>query len=537
VAEDRVILTGAVRAIREKITPWQLVDSALGLYRVPLTYRPTRVLAGRADLLPYPGLNDLNAFRYLADDYPGHPHGFAWDPVGNYLYVRLRADGAYGATDPNATTLAVSPPTGAGSLGQTPSGPRDFLFKLQMTGPAHVIIDGFTFETPGIAAVYTAGSDLVIRNCWFYGCRSGVSAANDTAHRVTIEQCYLTHYPAYSDILDTIQAEAPAQLAKPEGWQRLMHWQRKGGNLPVSGGVGVAYGYESGFTRGMGQDWIVRNNHFYEVFEAFSAGCTSNSEGAQIYGNRFERICDNALETESHAQNLHFRGNLIIDTFEPFSWQPQDGIPLPGRIYIAGNTVTQTAETTAAWQTARYDPGIFKIGIATDSMWDAGKMGALPRNVAESPGGFWAVHNTVLVARGRVLTALNPESRSYKNFVFLNNIIGSRQTTSRPQTGIIFDHNFLATFNAQPPPLELTTYDAMAGPHGDSYFDPQLLELVSLANGGLIPGPGCPANGQGLTGQTLSLPDGGTLSIPGEIVLRNNPGAEAFQETVGPQPR
>lgn len=539
VAHDRVILSGSVRAIREKTTAWSLVDAGLGLYRVPLAYRPTRVLADRADLLPYPNLNDLNAFRYLADDYPGHKHGFAWDSATQHLYVRLRADGAYGATNPNSATMAVSPPTGGGSLGQTPAGPGDYLFKLQMTGPAHIVIDGFTFETPGIAAVYTAGGDLVVRNCWFYGCRSGVAGADSSSlvDRVTVEQCYVTHFPAYSDIIDTIDEEAATQLAKSADYQKLMHWQRKGGHLPVSGGVGTAYSYESGFTRYMGDDWVVRNNHLHEVFEGLSSGSVSRSSGALVYGNRFERICDNAVETESHAQNISIHDNLLIDVFEPFSWQPREGIALPGPVYIFDNTVTQTAETTAAWVSAHYDPGLFKIGIATNQMWTDGLMGTTPLNIAESPGGFWVAHNTMLVPRGRILTALNPTSRSYKGFTFLNNIAGSRLTTSRTQTGIVFDYNFLASYTAAPVSSEAVQYTAMAGTHGEVYASPSDLNLVALSNGGLANGSTCPANGQGLTSRTLTLSGGATLTIPVDVPLRSDPGSVPFQAVVGPQPR
>lgn len=537
VAQNRVIISGAVRSIREKTTAWVLVDAALGLYRVPLSYRPTRVLADRVDLLPYPNLEDLRAFRYLEDDYPGHKHGFAWDSATQSLYVRLRADGKYGVTNPNSATMAVSGPTGTGSLGQTPSRPEDFLFKFQMTGPAHAIVDGFTFETPGIAAVYTAGSDLVVRNCWFYGCRSGVSAADSSVNRVTVEQCYVTHYPAYSDILDTIQEEAAAQLAKSADYQKLMHWQRKGGNLPVSGGVGIAYGYESGFTRCMGADWVVRNNHFFEVFEGFSSGSVTYSQGARIYGNRFERLCDNAVETESHAQNIQIYNNLLIDVFEPFSWQPQGGIALPGPVYIYDNTVTQTAETNTAWVTAHYDPGLFKIGIASDEMWDAGLMGTLSRTIAEAPGGFWVAHNTLLVSRGRMLTALNPTTRSYKGFTFLNNIAGTRLTSSRTETGIVFDYNFIASYTNPPTSSEQTLYSTMIGAHGQFYALPQDLNLTTLTNGGLVPGSNCPANGRGLTSRTLPLPDGTTLTISATVPLRIDPGALPFQSTVGPQPR
>jgi hypothetical protein len=532
VEKDRVILTGAVRAVREKKTAWELADAALGLYRLPLDYKPTRVLADRADLLPYPALEDLKAFRFLADDYPGHKHGFAWDPAGKALYVRLRADGKYGATDPNAALMAVSPPTGGGKWGQRPSRREDFLVDLQMTGSAHVVLDGFTFETPGIAAVHTTASDLVVRNSWFYGCRSGVVGPEGVARenlpaRVTVERCYDTHFPAFSDIAETIHEEAARQLAKSDKFQRLMHWQRKGGNLPQAGAAGVPYAYETGFTRRMGADWIVRNNHFYEMFEGLSAGSTSFSTGARIYSNRFERICDNAVEAEEHARDLRVYGNLVIDTFEPFSWQPREGIPLPGPIYIYDNIVTQTPATTAMWAEANFDGGLFKIGASTTRMWDNGKMGDLPRDLTTAPGGFWVVHNTLVTPRGRFVTNLNPAGWRYGGFAFVNNIVVTRKSFSRKESmgGLQFAGNFLAASAPDLPTEEKALFTTAAGERGAFYASPEELKL----NESGTPDPASPVLGKGTTDRAIPVPD--------EIPLRADPGALPFQAVVGPQPR
>ncbi|PTY06484.1 hypothetical protein DB346_00945 [Verrucomicrobia bacterium LW23] len=525
VEKNRVTLTGAVRSLRDKRGGWEMVDQALGMYRVPLAHKPTRVLADQVDLLPYPSLDDLEAFRFIADDYPGHKHGYAWDEKTNHLYVRLRADGKYGATDPNNASMAVAPPAGKGSLGRTPAGPGDFLIAVKMEGAAHIILDGITFETPGIAAVQTSAGDLTVRNCWFYGCRSAITSAQLSQPkllpaRVTVEQCYYTHYPAFSDVADTIRDEAARQAAKPESWQRLMHWQRKSGNLPVSRGIGSPYSYESGFIYRMGKDWIVRHNHFYEVFEAFSSGSAALSTGARIYGNRFERICDNAVETEEHAADMHIYGNQIIDVFEPFSWQPRSGIPLPGPIYIYDNIITETPEFTELWAKANFTGGVFKLGVGSDRMWNMKAMANLPRNVVEAPQGFWATHNTMIVPRGRLVTALNPPGRAYRGFVFLNNIVAARSMFSHKgiPPGMVFDYNAVACLRPDPPEQENTYCIATAGPNGKVFATAADLKEIP-----------------GATSRLLTLPDASTLTIPEEAPLRSAAGALPFQATPGPQ--
>lgn len=547
VAADRVVLSGAVPALRERSTKWERVDADLGLYRTPLDHRPTRVLAGRADLLPYPSLEDLRAFRFLADDYPGHLHGFAWDEENRALYVRLRADGKYGPAEPDAVAMAVSPPTGEGRWGQNPAGPGDYNIALRFDGPGHVVVDGFTFETPGIAGVYTEASDVTVRNSWFYGCRIGVAGADGDgrrADRVVVERCFVTHYPAFSDIEDTIRREGAAQRAKKEWWQRIGHWQRKGGLPPASGGVGRAYSYEQGFIRRMGADWIVRDNHFFEVFEGLSNGATSRSTGARIHGNRFERVCDNAVESEDHASDLHIHGNLIIDTFEPISWQPLGGAPLPGPVYVYDNVVWQTPETAALWAISGNSGGMFKIG-ARDSNWDRGRMGSLPRDVSTAPGGFWVAHNTLLTTEGNFLTRLNPVERRYEGFAFLNNLVVAQRISHLPRvgadSGLVMDHNIVAT--SKPTMAGEENFAGpgafAAGPGGRVLAGPEAFGWAAPPGPehGWVLAPDSPLREAGLLARRLRAADGAELAVPEPVPLRSTPGALPLAIQAGPRPR
>ncbi|EIP98283.1 hypothetical protein OpiT1DRAFT_02737 [Opitutaceae bacterium TAV1] len=538
VERDRVIITSAERNIREKRITWELVDPDLGLYRVPLGHRPTRILANRIDLLNYPTLADLRAFRFLGADYLGHKHGFAWDPASNHLYIRLRPDGRYGPTDPNADaiTFAVSPPTGGGLYGSAPTKhPGNFNLAFRFSGPAHVVIDGFTFETPGVAGIYTAASDLVIRNNWFYGCRRGITSRR--ADRVLVENNYFTQYPAFADIEDITPAEAADQRSRKNAAYRIIHWQRKGNNS-----VGRAYSYEAGAIGGVGDAWEIRNNHFYDMFEALSNGSIGNSTNANIHHNRFERIVDNAIETEDHARNLRIHHNLIIDTFEPFSWQPLGGPPLPGPVFIHDNVVLQTPrfQTMSTANTG----GVFKIGIRKDiRYWSEPLPGEVsPPTEAAAPGGFWVAHNTIFAPLGRILTQLNSPEHPLRGFYFFNNILTARKLSYRAVLGgIFYDGNVVRFQDISVNGLAVTDVSpsAAAGLHGISLppeGDTNGLRLPLDETNAFAPfAPGSPLGKSGVDTSTLRA--AGIPDVPAALPLRPTPGAAPLSLQVGPQPR
>jgi hypothetical protein len=556
VERDRVIISGAQRDIREKRIAWELVDPELGLYRVPLDYRPTRVLANHADLLAYPTLADLRAFRFLADDYLGHKHGFAHDPGPgkNHLYIRLRSDGRYGPADPNAATatLSVSPPTGGGRFGVEPTKRSDnYNLALPFSGPAHIVIDGFTFETPGIAGIYTAASDLVVRNNRFYGCRVGIAAPRadlpagrglPRADRVLVENNYFTQYPAFTDIEDITPAEAADQRARPEWRHKIVHWQRKGTRPHPNQTVGYQYGYEVGAIRGAGDAWEIRYNHFYDMFEALGGGSVGHSTNTSIHHNRFERICDNAIETEPRARNLRIHHNLVIDTFEPISWQPQAAVPLPGPILIHDNILLQTPRTRA--MLAANTGAAFKLGIK-DADWPQDRMGGIPSAEAPAPGGFWAAHNTVFTPSGRLLTLLNPPHRRLHDFYFINNIFLAHTLAPRAgDNGILYDGNIVRFQGGFPSVLAITDIPTLAataaGPHGHSLpaeGDVKGLRLPLDETTVTAPfTPDSPLRTTGIDRVTLAAASG-PLAPPAELPLRPAAGAEPFTAAVGPQSR
>jgi len=360
VARDRVIVTGAHQAIRKKEIHWTLEDKELGLYSVPWDQpMPARCLYSGADLYPYSDLAHLRQFismnveqmRKLAGAVAvppslieGPQHGYAIDGNNKRLYVRLHSSGKYGNPDPNQQLMCISPPQVAEVL-KSNCEPPEFNFGIIGPGDGHIIVDGFTFETPSIVAVYTEANDVVVRNCWFIGCHSGVGGTatygrpkdykyDKFANRITVEQCEYTQYPAYDDGCEAI-SRAFAAVGNPA---RVVpsFWQRKdtAGGLP-----GGSFTYEIGIARLMGRDWVIRRNHVHDAFEALSARATTNSDNLHVYENVFDKLLDNVIETEDHAANLHFYRNVISDTFSPISWQPLKGAPYPGPIYIYQNII------------------------------------------------------------------------------------------------------------------------------------------------------------------------------------------------------
>lgn len=526
----QTVLSGAVPAIRQGAVNWELANESLQLYRIPLNYRPVRVLADGVDVSAYESLNDLKAFQVIADDYPGNQTGFAWEEKTQSLYVRLRADGKYGVVDPNDAIMAVAPPTGGGRWGSLPNRPDNFLIALNFSGSAHVIIDGFTFETPGLAGVFSSADDLAVRNCWFYGCRYGVAGTEDgNTARVEVANCFYTQYPAYSDAEDILRTKTATPRAK-----HVMHWQRKAGWLP-SGGLKAPYSYETGLIRRIGKEWIVRSNFIWESFEAFASGAVSNSKDSVIESNHVERICDNAFETEEHAQGLTIRGNLVIDVFEPFSWQPQNGAPLPGPIYIYDNIIWQTPEDIALWTRARGSQGgVFKIGINHNRMWDNGSMGDTPRNRTPAPSGFWVAHNTILDSYKRMFTSLNPNGRHYENFFFFNNIIvansfAQSRLPNGPE-GVVYFGNAIS-FEKTPPEAARVAAGMGGWIDGDGF----MLSDLALAPGRFSVPPASRLATSGWTNKKAFQSICANVTIPDDIPLRKTVGSGKSFIHAGPE--
>lgn len=500
-AENGTILTNADRTLRENTSgdAWRLEDEALQLYSASLTLDygdtelampsadglfPTRVLYDNVDLLQYPSLDFLKRFvlndneRYYLD---GYPHGYFYDAVEKKIYVRLRADEKYGSPNPNEHTMKISPSyyketaLGRTNYGLTPGegsfnmvvGEEDTmrapLAECDTQMPSfNVVIEGFTFETPGLAGVCVRASDVTIRNCDFYGCRFGVKGATrvfyDMAYskNITVEKCEYTQYPTYDDaeeFIKEVKAGNKNALDRNRANGQLKYsWWHKKSNGTDAYGIPLDLRYETGGLVGnMGDGWVIKNNYMYNVFEAMSLSAMnkyyekrtygsdiySYNAGAtdiKIYGNKFERCLDNCIEFEENGENIDVYENEFIDNFLPISWQPTKGT-YPTNIYVHHNLIYNTPAFGKFWsQTANYAAFAFKIGAHTGN-WNFPWSAQMPLNgeraeVAPAENGLDIYNNTVIMPYGYPISFTisnndNWESFNpiFKNIRFRNNAV------------------------------------------------------------------------------------------------------------------
>ncbi|HEX7009991.1 MAG TPA: DUF1961 family protein, partial [Phycisphaeraceae bacterium] len=383
-------------------------------------HEPARVLYSGTDLFPYPSLDALRRFA-LPNGSPGPWHGFAYDKAARRLYVRLHPSGKYGSTNPADHVIAVSPPTGVNFAGNGINAPHHYNVGILIDGPAHVILDGFTFETPGVAGVFVRGSEVIVRHAWFRGCRTGVSGKSEsqdpakTTNRVRVTACDYSQFPAFDDMVEVIQRRLEAPAADRDT-SHIFWWHRKGS------GVGIQRTYETGIVNLVGKDWTVDHNYIHDTFEGMSCWAVRWSDGLTVRDNVFERIVDNAVEMEDHARRMRIHDNVILDTFEPLSWQPLGGQPWPGPIYVYRNIIYTRASLIEMWTRAGHTPGWFKAG-ASGSNWERPNMTGVPMDVVAPPGdGVVVFNNTVIFPGGQFLTRVQPLKRAFENFHFLNNI-------------------------------------------------------------------------------------------------------------------
>jgi len=362
---DRTSLTGAHPALRRGELAWTAVDGTAGLWRVPLAAEPATVLCDELNLYRYPSLAELRAFRVndVAGQKlpgPGPRHGFAW--AEGQLYLRLHPDGRDGDRDPGRHVIKASPPRGAGFRGDEIDSRLRANFGVVTGGPAHVVIQGFTCESPGFCGVWTRAGGVTVRDCRFLGCRTGVrgwdrseKTPRQLSEDVTIEGCEFSEAPLYQDAADLIAEVCALPDAERQGLARFFWWHRKGG----------AYTSEIGLVTAAGRRWTIRNNDVHDVLDGLSFMSLSFAEDCLVEGNRFTRILDNAVEAENHAQRLRVVGNQVVDCFEPFSYQPLGGTPWPTDIVFERNVVSFTRAGAALWSRPNlgWSPGCVKIYV------------------------------------------------------------------------------------------------------------------------------------------------------------------------------
>jgi hypothetical protein len=463
--EGSTIITLADADIRERKRSWHLEDKKTGLYSI--TYNggmPARVLYSGIDLYPYGSIKALNTFSN--NNGPGPKHGHYFDPNENKLYVRLHASGQYGSNNPSDHLMAVAPPTGSRFDGTLVSQPHHYGIGIMGAGDAHVIIDGFTFETPGVAGVYTEANFVNIKHSWFQGCRTGVAGnykdrttidpkGNDyyslrydpgtldlSASHITIEYCDYHQKPSFDDAVDLIKELMLDKSRKDQGNRDLYigFWHRKSifNGLPSE-----LHKYEIGLAARIGSDWIIRNNYVHDAFEGLSCHSVSASRYLVVENNLFERLLDNAVETEDHARNMFIHRNLIVDVFMPFSWQPIRGTPWPHSIYFTENIIYNTPKYQNVWKDMGFEKrGAFKIGVKAETWKRIPHMvGSLYAPVRVPGDGIILANNTVLFPGGSLIELQGGRDMPLYNVHFINNIIDTDYLYSiNPESDLKEDH-------------------------------------------------------------------------------------------------
>lgn len=534
IEQGRVVITGADRTIREGNGElWELVDESLGLYAVRFSQKegPARVTYDNVDLYPYASLDELKSFRTVWEGgSPAPKHGFHYDAEKGLLYVRLHAS-RHGNPDPNMRIMAVSPRSTTGRA-----------FSITGPGPAYIVIEGITFETPGDSAIYTEASMITIRDCWFFGCPYAVRGNNrgtankegtalwDTASNILIEHCEMTEISTFSDATEILE-ESSVLDGNRAPWSAV--WHRK-----TTGKHGMPQrikNYENGIAVHIGRGWIIRNNFIHDIFEGLANDGMSNAVDVEISGNIFARICDNAIETENHARNIRITRNLFLDVFEPFSWQPHAGPPWPGPIFFSQNVIANTSRNAEIWSRASHERGVFKMGISLKN-WRGGKNADVSKTDLAVPlPGLIFTNNTIGFPWGRLVNLMGSRDVPIKNVFFIRNLIVTDFTLSlQPENDLkpemfSFLQNLVApSMTDMPGPGRIVAGPPESG--GEVFSNAAALGLPDLENGSFNPGSNSPPtrNPKELT----TLPPGIPL-LPFYGALQA--GEEWFPPSVGPR--
>ncbi|MDR1279586.1 MAG: right-handed parallel beta-helix repeat-containing protein [Opitutaceae bacterium] len=498
IAKNRVILSGAAPGIRTGKTHWELVDPDAQLYAAPYSgLPPARVTYSHVDLYPYLNRDTLNTFTLQLPDNataPGPRHGFFYDAIAKKLYLRLHPSGQYGSTDPDRHSIAVSPKAFRGST-----------ISIQGQGPAHIIIEGITFETPGDTAIATTASNITIRDNWFFGAPYAVRGNNKgearkpdanpyaTASDITIEHCEYTEFSTWNDATELLR-ELKLQPGRRAPWSAIWHRKTTGRyGLPAN-----TKNYENGIAVRIGRGWTIRNNHIHDTFEGLANDGMGNAVDVSIHDNVFARICDNAIETENHSRNVRIYRNHFLDVLEPFSYQPGGGPPWPGPLYFYQNIVENTPEHAALWQPAPHGGrGVFKIGISLKN-WNNGRNADVPKSPLAAPlPGLFFFNNTITFPGGRLFTLMGSRNVPIRNVHFTRNIIATDFVLSKdpaadlPAGSFTFARNhvspatpgqpgpapFVAGDDTEPPEIPIPVPplpDTGALQPGDTWFPPKV---------------------------------------------------------------
>ncbi len=459
VARGRVIITGANRDLRERRNAWASEPEHPEIYSTSLAHRPARVLADDIDLFPYPTLAELDTLE-LSKTFPGPPQGFAYDEKARKLYVRLNRK--YGGLSPATHVMKAAPAGGGSGATRRMDAPFDANFAVRGAGPAHVILDGFTFETPGLCGVFVESGEVTVRNCWFIGCRTGVAgrvaAAGKSTDDVTIERCDFTQEPVFADVEDIVaRVNARRAAGTPVPKLGTNFWSVRGGTTT----------YEYGLALHVGARWKILRNYIHDGVDGLSHWSLGAARDVEIAFNTFERLVDNGIETGDHCGTLRAHDNYLADVFEPFSWDPKGGTPWPGPLTFDHNVVTSTVRGGKLWLGLGVRPGCIELNCA-DTNWSKPEMQNVPKTPVKIPGGLTVHNNTIILPLSDFFTFTGLPFRRIDGVRVLNNLIVTRELTparyheAADLSGMEFDGNLVAPASDDAPRADRR----LAGPKG-----------------------------------------------------------------------
>ena len=482
VEKNRVILTGARRDIRQGDVIWKTDGTKLGLHSLKVDARPARVLVGETDLFSYPTLAELQTLTF-ATGAPGPARGFFYDEKEHRLHVRLAAQD--GDPNPGRHVTKVAPAgSSAGSVPKT----ADYNFGVLAAAAGSVIIEGFTFETPGLCGVFAAGGGVTVRDCWFLGCRTGV-AGGKGADEVTVERCEFTQAPAFADA-EEILARASELPEKERAKLPPYFWN-------IRSGGPAAYDY--GLVLHAGARWKILRNYVHDAVDGLSPISLGEAREPEVAGNTFERLLSCAIETGDHCAGLHAHHNFVADAALALSWKPKHGLPWPGPLTFHHNTVTATVRGAKLWLATGVPPACFELHC-TDENWAGDAMKNVPPSPVKIPGaGLAAFNNTILLPTGDIFSFSGLRYRKIEGLRLLNNLAVTRGFTparyhdSADLSGMEFNGNVVAAGSSE----GRGPGTRFAGPRGQTFDTAAALGLADPARRDFALKPKSPALGGG----------------------------------------
>lgn len=477
---------------------------------------PTTLLCNDVDLIPYKSLDNLVKLEYpdegesdsdgnkidgTVTTWVGYPQGFYYDAYAEKLYVRLREDEKYTPSNPNECMVKVSSSkynyvsrtaTQAGGGGYRGDAMGRDSFNIMVgvynenngympdvetrAASYFVEIDGFTLESPGYCGVWLRASDVTVRNCTFVGCRTGVRGAvmvkstsdgsgtiantGDCIYsdNVVVEHCDYGRFPVLDDAID-MQYD---RYNNPEKYSNLpdtaqgydVTWQRKDRNKNFNYEMGGIVAY-------MGKNWVVRNNHIHDCFDAMSLismvmyynadGKQIGSQFIEIYGNKFENCLDNAIEFEDHGKDIRVYKNEFRNIFVPISWQPGGGTPWPTNIRFYKNVIYNTRDFNDMLKNYfGFTNYIFKIGANKQNwqthewmkeFWDEATQMPNIDCVTATEEGVWFFNNTIYSPGSKLVANVGGSGMSaipFDNFRMANNAVVCGVASSTEENGSYF---------------------------------------------------------------------------------------------------